>query len=485
MKKPNKLVAFLSWWLIVSGHCIGLNSAETKIVSCDFIEGKDGVSIIVYCRNFKIQNSSCTTQLFHSNKMPFNVTELKTVYCAGSEFDESFLNQFHSLEKLDVSSYEFVDFTISEENQKHLNSLKILIASNNNLTKTRRDYFQPMTALTEIDLSRNKINSLDSFTSKNLTLINLAHNKIVYLNEDTFAELFELENLDLSFNLIETISNQLFTNNRMLAVLYLQNNRINTFGCSTPFPAVRILNVANNQRMNTLELLQHLAIDRISLLNLTGIRMDERSVDFLTTKFSNWNFNGQYIGISVELLSCQSMKMIAERWSAMDEPAKMRKIILNCKSENRNQNDDSEYSTNTISSSSVTSTSTLASPLTTLRNRKRNALSHSIPESELHWQSINDQSTTLIPTTNNLSSTTENMNASQFDTTIEPESSSDKKFEYALYAIGAGSVFVVVLVALIIWCFFRKNKKVTIELKPINEENIFESVKNKPDDDFI
>ncbi|XP_055301833.1 leucine-rich repeat transmembrane neuronal protein 2-like isoform X1 [Sitodiplosis mosellana] len=400
MRKQNNSVLLLSWWIIVFGDCIGSNSANTEMLGCDF-KSENKTLIWVYCDN-RFGKPMCTSELLtHPNISNSNVKELRTVYCTASGFNETLLSQFPNLEKLDVRSYGFVDFNISKENQEHLNTLKILIASNNHLTKLSKDYLQPMIALTQIDLSHNKINSVDRFTSKNLNLINLAHNKIVKLSDDTFSELHLLENLDLSCNAIETISDQMFINKTNLKILLLQYNSINTFDCSVTFQKILTLNIANNQ----------------------GILKCDQQLN-----------NG--------------------------DPKDASKIKAK----------------HTATSSNTTTTSI------TVLNQTESVLS-----SKLKSESINNKSTTLNPSSKSesVSSTTEEMNTSPFETTTGPESTSDEKFEYVDFAIGFGSVLVVLLVALLIWVFVRRKKKVTIELKPINEENIYETVKNKPDDDFI
>lgn len=244
-------------WINVFVYCTGSNLGSTEIVDCMFLNNK--TSIWLFC---SIENivDDCKTELLTNNYQTLNVKELKIIYCTGSYLNTfPFMHRFQHLEKLDVSSYEFTNFTISEENF----SLKILIASNNRLTDLRQNYLQPMIALAEVDFSRNNISFVEKFISKKLKLINLSHNNISKLSDDTFLELHELSNLDMSFNRIETISDNLFVNNRNLEILSLQNNRIKHFGYRASLENIYTLNVANNQQMDVLELLKHLRMDRL------------------------------------------------------------------------------------------------------------------------------------------------------------------------------------------------------------------------------
>lgn len=81
-----------------------------------------------------------------------------------------------------------------------------------------------------LDISKSGITSLDSFNHKHLIKLNASHNRLSSLRPETFANLLELEYLDLSYNFISNIGfDRIFSDNHKLKTLRLENNRINEF----------------------------------------------------------------------------------------------------------------------------------------------------------------------------------------------------------------------------------------------------------------
>lgn len=464
--RTNQLLLLL-FLLNMIVFCV--ESVTTEFVDCEF-NGEDMTSIRLLCYTVASNVSDCKTNLLlqnQNNEARFHVKILETLYCKGDLFNDTLFDKFPKLEKLVVSSYKFVDFTIAEEKKEHLNTLKILIASNNRLSELRQSYLHPMTALTEVDFSRNKIRWIDKFTSKMLTLINLSQNNISDLSDNVFLELDELKSLDLSFNQIKTISDKLFINNKNLEILLLQNNHINHFGCTEIFKNMYSLNIANNQQMDTLKLLQHLETNRLWSLNLTGIQLDENSVRIISSKLYNVN----YIGISFDMLSCQSLTMIAERWRQINGQI-IRNLVEECKSKEKSFKTRSAEPT--LQKLNVSpSTETVIFQNTSEASPDSTSITTENSESILQKLNVSTSTKPII------------FEALPESTTDSPQ---HKRFDYGLFAISFSSVLAVLWIALAIWYFTQKSSenedKSKIELN-ITNENIFESVRIKPDDDFI
>ncbi|KAJ9594368.1 hypothetical protein L9F63_014210 [Diploptera punctata] len=83
--------------------------------------------------------------------------------------------------------------------------------------------------LTSLSLEDNEISSIGSDTFirlKHLKYLSLKKNFIQKLNENSFQTLLKLEELDLSCNQLEEISSNTFTNMKYLKILFLPNNRL-------------------------------------------------------------------------------------------------------------------------------------------------------------------------------------------------------------------------------------------------------------------
>ncbi|XP_055302598.1 protein artichoke-like [Sitodiplosis mosellana] len=70
----------------------------------------------------------------------------------------------------------------------------------------------------------------------NLRQLNLSHTQVSMLNYDTFSNLDELVNLDLSGNTIRNLDEHLFRNNLKLKILYIENNPLTRVDCNILWP---------------------------------------------------------------------------------------------------------------------------------------------------------------------------------------------------------------------------------------------------------
>ncbi len=91
------------------------------------------------------------------------------------------------------------------------------------------EMFQQMTQLVNLELHECGFESIDEKAFSNLKVLkvlNLAHNKIRNLHENTFRYLVDLEVLYLYDNLLEVIPSKLFETNRKLSKLFFGENKI-------------------------------------------------------------------------------------------------------------------------------------------------------------------------------------------------------------------------------------------------------------------
>lgn len=126
-----------------------------------------------------------------------------------------------SLENIDLGS---------KEQRK---SLKIVIASENKISKIDDEMFDSATELYNIDLSENqiKIISENAFADQGkLVELKLNKNHIYKISSEVLKPLQNLEEIWLQENKIEIIRNNLFSNNKNIKKMDLKSNKILAIG---------------------------------------------------------------------------------------------------------------------------------------------------------------------------------------------------------------------------------------------------------------
>jgi Leucine-rich repeat (LRR) protein len=91
--------------------------------------------------------------------------------------------------------------------------------SSNNWSQFPSHYFQHLSKLKAVDLSRNQLTGLPNNLSHQLTHLNLSFNNVSNLPKGTFQNLTEIIFLDLSGNSIEVIPETLFASNPNLETI--------------------------------------------------------------------------------------------------------------------------------------------------------------------------------------------------------------------------------------------------------------------------
>lgn len=180
--------------------------------------------------------------------------------------------------------------------------------------------FLTMPALTRLNLARNKIFSLGSslHETKQLVELDLSYNMIETMDKKTFSNNRDLRKLNLAGNPIVTLSSEIFMNNVILSWLDLSSCRLIQLwenGDNHPekvLNALNYLNISNNQltavHSNELQMIEKLQILDISQNPLQCTKDFEKLLRWLGTNkvspakidinISNMNKNAQNINHS-------------------------------------------------------------------------------------------------------------------------------------------------------------------------------------------
>ncbi|KAL4712314.1 hypothetical protein ACJJTC_004076 [Scirpophaga incertulas] len=212
---------------------------------------------------------------------------------------------FSDLERLQILDLSFNDISqMSVEQFHNLNKLRFLKLCHNNIKLLPRDIFTntiiehldlshndislfPVTALSQIgftlkylDLSYNRIEYLDSNIFRNtpfLLNLNLGHNLLTVLSDNTFSSPGELRVLDLSFNSIKANFKELFHNLPKLRHLNLANVSLKSV------PYLPLTNLTSlNLTLNYINSFKETEVKR--LLNLRSLDLSHNRLTSLVPK---------------------------------------------------------------------------------------------------------------------------------------------------------------------------------------------------------
>lgn len=128
--------------------------------------------------------------------------------------------------------------------------LQKLNASHNNLNAIPSEIFTNTPKLTHVDFSYNNIHHIDAHSfgkiSDKIEIIDLSHNQISSMDNRTFANLTAIIDINLENNLIETIDESIFKTNRNLTIVRLGGNKFKVFNCTGPL-IIYELNLSDNR----------------------------------------------------------------------------------------------------------------------------------------------------------------------------------------------------------------------------------------------
>jgi Leucine-rich repeat (LRR) protein/energy-coupling factor transporter ATP-binding protein EcfA2 len=139
-----------------------------------------------------------------------------------------------NLTQIDLSRHEIT--SIDKDTFNNLTNLTHIYLYDNKITSIDKDAFKGLSNLTHIDLSLNEITSIDKDTFNNLT--NLTHiyffsNKIASIDKNTFNNLTNLTHIYFFSNKIASIDKDTFNNLTNLTQINLSNNEITSIDKDT------------------------------------------------------------------------------------------------------------------------------------------------------------------------------------------------------------------------------------------------------------
>ena len=120
---------------------------------------------------------------------------------------------------------------VVQENFKGATKLEVFFARSNNIVRLQEETFIEALNLEELNLGGNKLMFIHENAFKKLTELEtllLDQNWLKFLNSATFEDLVSLKKIHLDKNMIVSIPEGLFRNNLMLETILLEQNHIHT-----------------------------------------------------------------------------------------------------------------------------------------------------------------------------------------------------------------------------------------------------------------
>lgn len=186
-----------------------------------------------------------------TNYTPTSVKSLKFLNCKVSQLGIDIFGKY-SLIELNLSNMDLQ--TLQPKDFHRATQLQKLDVSHNSLTKLPAELFINASKLKQVDFSNNQIDYIDEEAfrtssddvSSNIETINLSHNQIRSIGNQTFVNLSALIEVNLEDNLIETLDTEVFSENQNLKRVRFDGNKLKEFICSGHF-VIYDLNVSFNR----------------------------------------------------------------------------------------------------------------------------------------------------------------------------------------------------------------------------------------------
>lgn len=187
-------------------------------------------------------------------------------------------NQFNELTVLDISHNQLLTFE-ANWGEASFPNLRELHLQHNNLTAIGAGAFRALHVLTHLNLSYNQLETLANDMlneTKQLQELHLQNNRLYQLPVDIFAHLAELMVLDLSGNQLSShyIDSSIFAGLKRLVILNLANNALTRIESHT-FHALNFLQILD-MRNNSIGFIDEQALrplNNLHTLNLSGNRL--------------------------------------------------------------------------------------------------------------------------------------------------------------------------------------------------------------------
>lgn len=181
-----------------------------------------------YCENYTAKVPKACVDREIQPVEAFQVEHIKIGGCDVVTVLDS-IKTFRNVRVLDIS---YSDYKTLDWLDLNVERLEVFNASHNELHNIRMSQHN-ISGLKEIDLSYNHFKRIDSHSfhgAGKLVKIHLSHNIISSKHADSFENSTHLEYIDLSHNHFWTVP--IFSHNKMLRALHLENNPILTVSCS-------------------------------------------------------------------------------------------------------------------------------------------------------------------------------------------------------------------------------------------------------------
>ncbi|KAL5285663.1 hypothetical protein ACFFRR_007390 [Megaselia abdita] len=170
-----------------------------------------------------------------------NIHNLVLSNCSLSKLGSHFFDNIKNLENLDLSHNPGITFGTKAEDILDSNQLKILDISYCNLFEFDTRGFPNLIALMLQGNMLKKITAEHLAQNSALKKVNLSNNGVRVIDIRAFEELVVLEDLDLSYNNLQTLEDNLFQDNPALTKLNLERNFFKSIG-SLRSESLEILN---------------------------------------------------------------------------------------------------------------------------------------------------------------------------------------------------------------------------------------------------
>lgn len=211
---------------------------------------------------------------FHSNHR--NPTALKCNECSTEQLPRTIFTSFKRLQRVDLSNSGIK--SVSSQDIQPASELNTLDLSGNlieQLSEPRA--FANATKLYHLDLSHNRLHSLDAGTFNGITQLEvllLDSNQLNFLAPNIFADLPELRTLQLNQNRIQSIQYEHFQHNKLLVELTLHENIMQTINDSM---------FDHLQQLQLLDLSDNILRSPIRLnMSAVSVRLRNNNITYLT-----------------------------------------------------------------------------------------------------------------------------------------------------------------------------------------------------------
>ena len=156
-----------------------------------------------------------------------------------------------SLEMLNLSQMNITGIYEYFNRSQHKNLVK-LILSHNRIQRIKNRTFYYLSKLKLLDISHNELESLGDLDGlSHLEHLQLSHNKLTRISDDTFDGLTNLKTIDLSHNNLANIDDTPFETLFDLQSLDLGSNHLTSFEIITGFENLETLSLRSNKLRST------------------------------------------------------------------------------------------------------------------------------------------------------------------------------------------------------------------------------------------